>query len=90
MKKNHLLVAAAITAIAISGCTTAGYNPKTGAITYSNRLFSKQIGVIAIKTPDGTDIKIEGVKSDADMLISATHDLVKTAAQLAAKAPVVP
>ena len=85
--KRQFIAALAI-AITLAGCTSAGYNVETKQIYYSNKLFSKQIGKIRVKAPDGTDIQIEGVKSDANAIVEATHDLIKTAAVLGSKSAV--
>ena len=65
-------------AMLLAGCTTAKYNPKTGAIQYKNGIFQKQFDKVKIKTPEGGELEIIGYKSEATSLVEAAARGVAT------------
>ena len=67
-----LAIAACICAAALGGCQSYTYEGPDGTRLTINRIMTDaQVGVLEASSPDGTTLRIEGLKSEAEKIAEA-------------------
>lgn len=82
MKKPLILLS--VVALCVTGCTT--YKSASGT-KYSNFLFRKQVSVVELTDPDGSRLRVEGLKSDASEAFQTINEAIKRYPVPASAAP---